>query len=250
VLDPALKSPLYFQLAELLRGRIRRGELPAGSSIPSEHELSASFGLGRPTVRQATELLVREGLLERRRGAGTFVRPLQPKVDLFTLEGTIAAFAGAGLALTTTVVEKVARHTLLPSTAGPLSDRPGFAFSRLGTLAGVPVLFEHLFLSATVFPGFDALPLEQAPLSHLVAEHYRLVPSGGHQTLRVTPVGLDQAVWLGVKKRHAVLAIERHLDFDGAPAALVALGFLLTEHVVLAQDLGRACGLPKPKERT
>ncbi len=250
MLDPTLPSPLYRQLAELLRGRIRAGELPSGSPIPSEHELAATYRLGRPTVRQATETLVREGLLERRRGAGTFVRPPQPRVDLFTLEGTVAAFAGAGVALVTRVVEPVTQHSSLSSAAGPLCQRPGFTFARLGVLSEEPVLFERMFLSDAVFPNFDALMLERAPLSQLVAEHYRLIPTGGRQALRVTPVGEDQARWLGVKRRHAVLAIERHLDFEGAPAALVALGFWLTERVVLAQDLGRACGLPKPKEKT
>jgi GntR family transcriptional regulator len=60
--------------------------------LPSEHELARQFRVGRPTVRQATELLVRRGMIERRRGSGTLVRPARPEVDLFTLSGTIAAF--------------------------------------------------------------------------------------------------------------------------------------------------------------
>ena len=51
--------PLYHQLADLLQERIRAGEYPAGSKIPSEPELARTFGIGRPTVRQATELLTR-----------------------------------------------------------------------------------------------------------------------------------------------------------------------------------------------
>ena len=63
------RIPLYHQLADVLRERIRAGQYPAGDRIPSEPELSRTFGIGRPTVRQATDLLVRQRCLERRRGS-------------------------------------------------------------------------------------------------------------------------------------------------------------------------------------
>jgi len=65
--------PLYRQLADRLSAAIERGRFPVGERIPSEHELSRRYGVGRPTVRQATEVPVRRGLLRRRRGAGTCV---------------------------------------------------------------------------------------------------------------------------------------------------------------------------------
>jgi GntR family transcriptional regulator len=65
--------PLYHQLAQLLIDKIRSGEYPVGSRIPSEHKLAAAFGIGRPTARQATDVLVRKRILVRKRGAGTFV---------------------------------------------------------------------------------------------------------------------------------------------------------------------------------
>ena len=64
VLNPESPLPLYHQLADLLLQRIRAGEYPPGSRIPSEPELVRSFGIGRPTVRQATDLLVRRHCLE------------------------------------------------------------------------------------------------------------------------------------------------------------------------------------------
>jgi GntR family transcriptional regulator len=72
-LNPESPLPLYRQLAELLLERIRVGEYTSGSRIPSEPELARTFRIGRPTVRQATDLLVRRRCLERRRGSGTYV---------------------------------------------------------------------------------------------------------------------------------------------------------------------------------
>jgi GntR family transcriptional regulator len=63
--------PRYLQIAESLR-RALRGE---GERIPSEHQLCAQYKVSRPTIRQALDLLVQEGLLYRHPGRGTFSTP-------------------------------------------------------------------------------------------------------------------------------------------------------------------------------
>src|ERR1700691_4862266 len=69
MLNPASPLPLYHQLAELLMAGISRGELAAGARLPSAPELSRVHRIGRPTVRQATELLGQRGRAERRRAS-------------------------------------------------------------------------------------------------------------------------------------------------------------------------------------
>jgi GntR family transcriptional regulator, arabinose operon transcriptional repressor len=68
----------YAQLMSFFRERILEGSLPAGARLPTELELAAEHQISRGTVRQAMSALVNEGLLERVRGRGTFVRPLLP----------------------------------------------------------------------------------------------------------------------------------------------------------------------------
>ena len=65
--------PRYAQLADVLRGRIERGLWRTGQRLPSLDELVAEFGLARVTVRQAIEMLAREGLVSPQQGRGTFV---------------------------------------------------------------------------------------------------------------------------------------------------------------------------------
>jgi len=65
--------PLYFQIAEGLRARIETGALRAGDQLDNEVELSRALGVSRPTVRQAIQRLVDQGLVIRRRGVGTVV---------------------------------------------------------------------------------------------------------------------------------------------------------------------------------
>jgi DNA-binding GntR family transcriptional regulator len=73
-IDPGAATPLWRQLADILRAQIESGELPAGRIVPSENTLSQQHGLARGTVVKALDALEREGLVERIQGRGTFVR--------------------------------------------------------------------------------------------------------------------------------------------------------------------------------
>lgn len=66
-------TPMYFQIRELIRNKIIKDEYPYGAEIPTEMELCERFGVSRYTVKQALDGLVREGMLERKKGKGTFV---------------------------------------------------------------------------------------------------------------------------------------------------------------------------------
>ena len=93
LLDPGTPEPLYFQVSRQLRAAIEDGRLPAGSRLGNEVDLAAALRLSRPTIRQAIQSLVNEGLLVRRRGVGTQVvrrkvaRPLRLSSLYDDLEG-------------------------------------------------------------------------------------------------------------------------------------------------------------------
>ena len=96
-LNPQSPIPLYRQLADILSAKIRNGKYTVSSRIPSENQLAAEFGIGRPTVRQATDFLIRKGMLLRKRGSGTYVCARIKEVDLFSLGGTLSAFQSKGI---------------------------------------------------------------------------------------------------------------------------------------------------------
>ncbi|MET8851997.1 GntR family transcriptional regulator [Amycolatopsis sp. NPDC004625] len=73
VVDPDSPEPLYFQVSRQLHAAIEDGRLPAGARLGNEIDLAASLRLSRPTLRQAIQTLVNQGLLVRRRGVGTQV---------------------------------------------------------------------------------------------------------------------------------------------------------------------------------
>lgn len=69
-----MNEPKYAVIAHMLREGIRTGEYPRGGRLPSENELAAQTGFSRQTIRQAMALLENEGLTERIRGSGTYVK--------------------------------------------------------------------------------------------------------------------------------------------------------------------------------
>jgi GntR family transcriptional regulator len=65
----------YAIVADKLRRQIASGKLPPGAQLTAERELCAEFGVSRITIRHAVRLLAEEGLLQRRHGSGTYVKP-------------------------------------------------------------------------------------------------------------------------------------------------------------------------------
>lgn len=95
-------TPLYHQMYLVLRQRIREGAYPAGEPLPGEHQLAQQFGVSRVTVRRTLDELEVEGLVERRRGVGTFpalrARELR---DRYNIGGLRAARSGDEARITT-----------------------------------------------------------------------------------------------------------------------------------------------------
>ncbi|MGW5154487.1 GntR family transcriptional regulator [Nonomuraea wenchangensis] len=71
-LDP---TPIYEQLARIIRERIKAGDLKERQTVPSETSLQQEHGIARGSVRRAMELLREEGWVVTIQGRGTFVAP-------------------------------------------------------------------------------------------------------------------------------------------------------------------------------
>ncbi len=238
MLDPSSPVPLYRQLADLLARRIALGEYPPGSRIPSEPELAKRFAIGRPTVRQGLDLLVRQSQLERRRGTGTFVVERRHEVDLFSLGGTISAFRSSGIPVESEWLHPPLLVRVPEDASSPMAGRRVFRVERRSTLGAHPVLLETIDLCANLFRALDRLDLGQRSISELVRDEYHQRPIRGRQLFRVTQVDEHTAALLRVPRGTPALTVHRTLDFPTTAGAVYAELHCLTEQVVLAQTLG------------
>src|SRR6202012_3811144 len=141
-IDPQSPAPLYAQLESLLAAEI--GTLPPGSQLPKEEELAQRYAISRTTVRQTIQNLIRRGLIEIRRGKGTFV--LQPKItqELTELSGFVEDMELLGRRPSTRVLDQ----QVVPASQ-PVAQR-------LALAAGTPVVRIQRVRSADNMPlSFD-----------------------------------------------------------------------------------------------
>ncbi|NIA69881.1 GntR family transcriptional regulator [Pelagibius litoralis] len=87
------RSPLYLQIAEILRQNLDRGVWMPGELLPTISDLSTEYSVAKITVRQAVKILEEEGLLESRRGRGTTVLPTPPVPDRLHLGTRLSTLA-------------------------------------------------------------------------------------------------------------------------------------------------------------
>jgi GntR family transcriptional repressor for pyruvate dehydrogenase complex len=88
---PVERPTLPEEVAGSLRGRILRGELPPGSSLPSLGELSSQFQLSRPVVREGLQILSAQGYVTISHGRVTRVKAPDPNASTQTLLGLVRA---------------------------------------------------------------------------------------------------------------------------------------------------------------
>ena len=237
-LNPRSPVPLYFQLSEFIYAKIRAGEFAPGARIPSEHHLAAMYKIGRPTARQATERLVRKGVLVRRRGSGTFVLERPREVDLFSFAGTISAFRDRGISLRTRIIKKTGLKKIPADPDNPFSGRRAYFFSRLSRAENQPVLIEDIYLDATIFQGIERFDLTDESLSQIVEDRYYLRPSGGRQNFSIGFLSGKKAEYLKVTPGTPILTVKRFIDFQAAGQAVYAELFCRTDRFVFSQEIG------------
>lgn len=85
--------PLYLRVADILRSRIDKQEWPAGSLVPTQEALAEEFRVARVTVRQAVQLLTKEGLLSPRRGLGTVVTKIDDAPKTVVMKTSLQSLA-------------------------------------------------------------------------------------------------------------------------------------------------------------
>lgn len=115
-------------IAEELRADITEGRLREGDRLPAENALAERFGVNRHTARQALASLAAEGLVESRRGSGTFVTGGSVHVHRIGMRTRLSTSLGDGHS---------AAGRVLESATEPA---PADVAARLGIAVGAPVV--------------------------------------------------------------------------------------------------------------
>ena len=156
----------YQRLASLLRHRIAKGEYPLGTQLPPITQLAEDVGVAVVTVRQAYELLSKEGLIRSQRGVGTHVAALPAATG--DIELAINDTFAAPRALAFELLEVRHRTAVPQELLGP-DDRSADDYvcvRKLHTYSGEPFCYAEIYVPT---PVFESLPRDIAKKRKLLA---------------------------------------------------------------------------------
>lgn len=215
MIDPANIIPKYFQLANILREKIENGEFPAQDAIPSERQLEEQYNLSRPTIRQAIDLLERQGYIYRVHGRGTFVSPPKLQKGMLELTSFSEDMRNRGLTPGGRILEfgylkpsaKIAKQLGLND-----KDAQVLRIKRLRTGNGEPIGLQDSYLALDSGQVITREEIEQkGSIYAILQQKFGIYPTEADETLEVTLATPEEAELMQIPVNSPLLLNERTL---------------------------------------
>jgi len=204
-------SLLYSVVETVLAGEITNGELKAGDQLPTEDRLIARFGVSRITVRRAIQNLVNRGLVEIRRGKGTFVAAPKITQELTELSGFVEDMHAIGRKATARVIGKevVTADATVASELALTKGERLVRIRRVRLADGIPLSFDETFLPLEIGKKIITDDLKVEPIFSLLERKYNVPLVEADYKLDAVAAEGEVAAALGVKQGSPILRIER-----------------------------------------
>jgi GntR family transcriptional regulator len=215
-------EPAYRRIQNSIRKRIETGKLCPGDVVESERELAKIHKVSLMTARHALADLAREGLVERRHGAGTFVAP--PKIHFNKLMSYTEQMASRGLSARSKIV-RLSLEEKDPEIAARLSVQSGSnlaVLQRVRQAGDEPFALETCYLSADGFPGLATAALERGSLFAVLERSYGVTLAYADEEIDATDADQRTAELLSITRGTPMLRIRQLIySTKGVPAIYV-----------------------------
>lgn len=211
--------PLYLQIQHLIRHRIHSGLYAPGTQIPSEHDLCRELAVSRVTLREALRELVRENLLVKVQGKGTFVSSNPPKRlapvrytgFLEELQERVRKLRVTDVEVTQTPATRDLKAALkLDAATSELT-----LIKRLRHIDDEPFSFTMNYLPSEIGARIRVKDLYSLPLLKILQEDLKIPILRAHETIEAAPADPDTARRLGVPVLYPVMHITRVMYTTG-----------------------------------
>ena len=220
-IDKTSSIPIYRQIEDALRERIKSGRLRPYDLIPSENELSKILGVSPMTIRQAIGQLVNDGFVYRERGRGTFVAT--PRLDhpLTQMVGFSEDMQARGLNPSHVILEF--KELAAPAKAASLlqigEGDPVLYIKRTRHLDGHPVGLHETYLRGV---NVTRAELEQTGSLYRLLQLQGVLFEGGQDVIEAIGATDEMSRLLGVAPKEPLLQVTRvAYALDGTPIELV-----------------------------
>ena len=217
--------PAYQRIQGTLRKRIDAGDLRIGDAVPSERDLAKIHQVSLMTARHALASLEREGVVERRRGIGTFVST--PKIHFNKLMSYTEQMASRSMTAGSKVLfARIIDDEQEANARLSLSPKSGvIKLERLRHAAGEPFALETCYLSAAQFTGLLSAPLHRESLFGILERDYKVEIGYADEEVDATAADPRTADLLDVPRREPLLRIRQVIFSTNGKAVLYVLGF-------------------------
>src|SRR5579872_3772454 len=235
VMSPVRKNglPAYKQIQGTIVKRLELGMLKPGDLVDSERELARIHGVSLMTARHALAGLEREGMVVRRRGAGTFVAP--PKIHFNKLMSYTEQMSGRSLAASSKLLSLGTidtEHEIAARLALPAASRL-VKLERVRLGADEPFAIETCYLSAEDFAGLTEAPLDRVSLFSILEHDYGLEIAHADEEIDATIADPHTAKLMGLAHGDPVLRIRQVIYSTNGKAVLYVLGLYRSDRHTL-----------------
>lgn len=222
-------TPVYKRIQNAIRKRIEAAELKPGDLVASERELARTHKVSLMTARHALAGLEREGMVERRRGAGTFVAA--PKIHFNKLMSYTEHMSSRGfIPRTRVLVAKIIEHEVevaarlgLPATSSLVK------IERLRLTGEEPFALETCYLPASEFSELVNAPLGRASLFGTLQHDYGVELAYADEEVDATAAEGNAAELLQITQGHPVLRIRQVIYSTKGKATIYGVGLYSSE---------------------
>ncbi len=205
-------TTLYNRIQRDLAASIAAGEYPPGSRIPSETSLAKRFGVTRMTVRNAVDGLIREGLVTRRHGSGTYVaHRRQAQRALNRLTGFTEDMQNQGRRAASSELHR-AEVEARPRVQDQLELQDGahvVVLERLRLVDDEPVALQRVWLPFSQAPELARRSLDGASLYDTLEQDYGIRVTTARQRITAVAASEREATLLGVAVGTPLIFTER-----------------------------------------
>ncbi|MGH9545431.1 MAG: GntR family transcriptional regulator [Terriglobales bacterium] len=226
-------TPAYQRIRSVIWKRIEAGQLKPGDVVDSERGLAKIHGVSLMTARHALTSLEREGLVERRRGAGTYVAP--PKIHFNKLMSYTEQMASRGLVAGSELLySKIIDYE--PEIAARLAVTPNHRLvkiERLRHAANEPFALEVCYLAAEEFGGLVSAPLGRGSLFSILEHDFGVELAHADEEVDATAADARIAQLLGVSRGAPLLRIRQVIYSTKGKATIYVLGFYRSDRHTL-----------------
>ncbi len=204
-------TPLYVQLADLLRQHIEEGVLEPGVAIPSEPNLVKQYNVSRTTVRQALNMLASQNFIVKVQGKGTYVRQPSVQQDLISLQTINEVLTSAGLSPEVQVLSVESQIGIDPKIRKQLhitEDDKVLCVKRLHLVDKQPIAYAVIYLSSKFEWRFSVEDLTHQSIYSWLESQSDVVVDRGQQVIQAVAASEDVAEALDVNTGIPVLYVE------------------------------------------